>query len=102
MKLVLVLLLTVFSVFHGLAQVPVNAAIQILKAEDARRYDAGLENLIIAGQITRDMVAMSAKINGELLKGKKNLKSETPTVNCTTCHRGQIKPATNLPTPPNA
>jgi hypothetical protein len=48
-------------------------------------------------QIARDMSAMVAKINGESLKGIKNLKSETPTINCTTCHRGQVKPALNLP-----
>jgi Photosynthetic reaction centre cytochrome C subunit len=48
-------------------------------------------------QVARDMVAMVAKINGEMLKGIKNLKSPTPTVNCTTCHRGQVIPATNMP-----
>ena len=49
-------------------------------------------------QTARDMAAMVAKINGELLKNIKNLKSENPIVNCTTCHRGEIKPALNLPT----
>jgi hypothetical protein len=48
-------------------------------------------------QIARDMSAMVKTINGELLKNIKNLKSESPTVNCTTCHRGQTKPALNLP-----
>lgn len=48
-------------------------------------------------QIARDMAAMMARVNGELLKNIKNLKSETPTINCTTCHRGEIKPALNLP-----
>lgn len=48
-------------------------------------------------QIARDMVAMMGRINGDLLKNIKNLKSENPTVNCTTCHRGEIKPALNLP-----
>jgi hypothetical protein len=48
-------------------------------------------------QIAREMSAMVGKINGELLKNIKNLKSPTPTVNCTTCHRGQVKPALNLP-----
>ena len=47
-------------------------------------------------QIARDMMAMSAKINNELLTSIKNLDSEKPTVNCTTCHRGEVKPATNL------
>jgi len=50
-------------------------------------------------QIARDMAAMAANINNEQLKKIKNLKSENPAVNCTTCHRGQIKPALNLPEP---
>lgn len=50
-------------------------------------------------QIAREMSAMVKTINGELLKNIKNLKSATPTVNCTTCHRGQIVPALNLPMP---
>jgi len=51
-------------------------------------------------QTARDMWVMMGKINGELLKGIKNLKSETPTINCTTCHRGQVIPALDLPAPP--
>ena len=46
-------------------------------------------------QIARDMAAMMATINGQLLKNIKNLPAN-PTVNCTTCHRGQVKPALNL------
>ncbi|HMS41062.1 MAG TPA: c-type cytochrome [Pyrinomonadaceae bacterium] len=52
-------------------------------------------------QIAREMSAMVVKINSELLKGIKNLKSVTPTINCTTCHRGEVKPALNLPMPKN-
>ena len=48
-------------------------------------------------QIARDMAAMMANINKELLTKIKNLKSAEPMINCTTCHRGQIKPALNLP-----
>ena len=49
-------------------------------------------------QIARDMAAMMMRINSpELLRGIKNLKSATPTINCTTCHRGDTKPALNLP-----
>jgi hypothetical protein len=47
-------------------------------------------------QIARDMMAMAANIN-EQLKKIKNLKSAEPMINCTTCHRGQTKPALNLP-----
>lgn len=48
-------------------------------------------------QTARDMWAMVQSLNGTTLKNIKNLKGPDPTVNCTTCHRGEIKPATNLP-----
>ena len=48
-------------------------------------------------QTARDMSAMVTTINKDLLNNIKNLKSESPIVNCTTCHRGEIKPALNLP-----
>lgn len=48
-------------------------------------------------QVARDMWVMMGKINRELLKDIANLQSQNPTVNCTTCHRGAIKPAINLP-----
>ena len=43
-------------------------------------------------QVARDMMAMTAKINGELLPAIKNIKSERPGVNCTTCHHGTARP----------
>jgi len=51
-------------------------------------------------QIARDMMGMAKTINNDLLKNIKNLKSASPTINCTTCHRGEIKPALNLPDKP--
>jgi len=52
-------------------------------------------------QIAREMHEMSAKINGELLSSIEAFEGRTgrdrPVINCTTCHRGQVKPATNLP-----
>ena len=48
-------------------------------------------------QVARDMSALVGKLNGDLLMNIKNLKSATPTINCTTCHRGEVKPALNLP-----
>lgn len=47
-------------------------------------------------QTARDMWAMVQNLNGTTLKSIKNLASPNPTVNCTTCHRGEIKPALNL------
>lgn len=47
-------------------------------------------------RIAREMSNMVGTINRELLPKIKNLQTEVPVVNCTTCHRGQIKPALNL------
>jgi hypothetical protein len=48
-------------------------------------------------QIARDMSAMVTAINNEYLKKIPNLRSTNPQVNCTTCHRGQRRPALELP-----
>jgi len=47
-------------------------------------------------QIARDMMAMARTITDSLLGKIPNLKSERPTVTCTTCHRGAVKPATSM------
>jgi len=47
-------------------------------------------------QVARDMMALSHVITDSLLAKIPNLRSQKPTVNCTTCHRGSIKPALNL------
>ena len=49
-----------------------------------------------AKQIAREMADMARAINGDMLKKIKNLKGPNPAVNCTTCHRGQLKPALNM------
>lgn len=50
-------------------------------------------------QIAREMSKMVTTINGDLLKKIPDLRSTNPTVNCTTCHRGQTRPALDLPQP---
>ena len=47
-------------------------------------------------EIARKMGLMAREINSNLLKSIDNLQSDNPVVNCTTCHRGQVKPALNL------
>ena len=47
-------------------------------------------------RVAREMSNMTRDINEKYLKSIQGLKSETPVVNCTTCHRGQEKPALNL------
>jgi hypothetical protein len=50
-----------------------------------------------AKRTAREMSKMVKTINQDLLRSIADLKSENPTVNCTTCHRGQLKPALDLP-----
>lgn len=47
--------------------------------------------------VTRHMAAMTNKINSELLKNIQGLQSTMAIINCTTCHRGEVKPALSLP-----
>ncbi len=46
--------------------------------------------------ITREMSEMAQTINMELLPGIKQLGDRKAIVNCTTCHRGDTKPALNM------
>ncbi len=45
----------------------------------------------------RDMIKMVGTINRELLANIVSLKDRDAHVNCTTCHRGDVKPALDLP-----
>jgi hypothetical protein len=47
-------------------------------------------------KITRDMWNMTAKINQDLLANIEGLTGPNPVVNCTTCHRGDIKPGLSM------
>jgi hypothetical protein len=49
-----------------------------------------------AKQIARDMSKMAHTIIFDLLRNIDGLKDRSPLVNCTTCHRGQMKPALDL------
>ncbi len=45
----------------------------------------------------RAMSAMVSAINNDYLKNIPTLNSANPSVNCTTCHRGQKRPALEMP-----
>jgi hypothetical protein len=100
----------VFKNIQTLKGVPAGRLLGIMEMGFARSLGVGCAHCHSPGkweaedkaqkQIAREMWTMMGKINGEQLKNIKNLQSATPTVNCTTCHRGQIKPALNLPEPP--
>lgn len=49
-----------------------------------------------AKQTAREMVGLTRTVTNDLLKNIGNLKSQAPSVTCTTCHRGQLKPETQL------
>lgn len=52
-----------------------------------------------AKQTARAMSRMVRAINTDYLKKIDTLNSANPSVNCTTCHRGQKRPALEMPTP---
>lgn len=49
-----------------------------------------------AKRVARDMMALSRTVNASL-REVKELQSKEPAINCTTCHRGELKPALNMP-----
>jgi len=54
-----------------------------------------------AKETARAMSRMVEAINSEYLKKIPTLNSANPSVNCTTCHRGQKRPALEMPDPPS-
>jgi hypothetical protein len=97
----------VFKNIQLLKGVPAGRLLRVMEMGYARSLGVNCTHCHVAGewekedrptkQIAREMAAMVRVINDEQLKKIKNLKSTTPVVNCTTCHRGQVKPALNLP-----
>lgn len=95
------------KLFKGL---PAGRLLRIMNGGWGRSLGTGCEHCHVVGewdkedkaqkQIARDMSAMVGTINRELLVKIKNLKSEKPSVNCATCHRGDVKPATEVPGAP--
>ena len=97
----------VFKNIKMLKAMPAGRLLRVMELGYAKSLGVNCTHCHVAGQwekedkptkqITRDMAAMVANINTEQLKKIQNLKSPEPTINCTTCHRGQTKPALNLP-----
>jgi cytochrome c peroxidase len=97
---------TVFKNLQLLNKVPAGRLLAIMQMGYSRSLGVSCAHCHVPGewqkddkqpkQITRDMAAMSKTINQDLLKNIAGLKDRTPIVNCTTCHRGQLKPALNI------
>lgn len=91
---------------NSMKAAPASRILAIMEMGYARSLGVNCTHCHVAGKwesdekpqkdIAREMAGMAFRINNEILKNIKNLKGPTPTVNCTTCHRGEIKPALNL------
>jgi hypothetical protein len=96
----------VFRDIRMLKEMPAGRLLSILVAGYASSLGVGCDHCLVVGeleivskpqkQFALDLAAMAGRINRELLPAIGNLDSERPVVNCTTCHRGQVKPATSL------
>ena len=100
---------TVFKNIQFFKGVPAGRLVKIMEMGFARSLGVGCTHCHVEGawekddkpqkQIAREMGAMARAIGTDYLAKIKNLASSEPTVNCTTCHRGQIKPALDLGPP---
>lgn len=98
---------TVFKNIQFLKGVPAGRLLNIMRLGYSRSLGVNCTHCHVVDewekddkptkQTARDMAQMVRRINNDLLKSIKNLKSESPVINCTTCHRGQTKPALDLP-----
>ena len=97
---------SVFKNIKVLKGVPAGRIPRIMNLGFGRSLGVNCSHCHVAGhwadedkpqkQIAREMMTMVDTINHVMLPRIKNLKSEHPTVTCTTCHRGSRKPATSL------
>lgn len=96
----------VFKNIKILTGVPAGRLLKIMQMGYSRSLGTSCVHCHVPGQwekddkvpkqIARDMSKMAHTINLELLRNIDGLKDRDPIVNCTTCHRGQLKPALNL------
>ena len=97
----------VFKNIQMLKGMPAGRLLNVMNIGYSRSLGVACTHCHVAGewekeekpqkQITREMAKMVRAINTDHLKTIKNLKGPDPVINCTTCHRGQVKPALNLP-----
>lgn len=96
----------VFENVKDLGEMPAGRLLKVMEIGYARSLGVACTHCHEAGRwasdekkpklVAREMRVMMRRINEELLAKVPNLQSEKPVVNCTTCHRGQVKPALDL------
>jgi hypothetical protein len=97
----------VFENVELLEAVPAERLLRIMDVGFGRSLGVACDHCHVVGdwasdekrpkRAARAMWRMVARINQELLPAIDALDGERPTVNCTTCHRGDVVPATRLP-----
>ena len=94
----------VFKNIQGMKGVPAARVLSIMQAYSSalgvkcthcHEGEWDYDNLP-AKKTAREMRTMTQKLNQDL-KALPSLEGKNPVVNCTTCHRGQVKPALDLP-----
>jgi hypothetical protein len=101
----------VYKNIQSLNKIPAGNLVKIMEIGYSRSLGVSCAHCHVPGewdkddkpakQITRDMWKMSKTINQDLLSNIAGIKDRKPVVNCTTCHRGQLKPALDLETEAN-
>jgi Photosynthetic reaction centre cytochrome C subunit len=96
----------VFKNIKILTGIPAGNLLKIMQIGFSRSLGTSCVHCHVAGhwdkddkmpkQIARDMWKMDHLIVSDLLTNIDGLKDRKPVINCTTCHRGQLKPALNL------
>ena len=96
----------VFKNIKILTGVPAGRLLKIMQMGYSRSLGTSCAHCHVPGQwekddkkpkqIARDMSKMAHTIIFDLLRNIDGIKDRDPLVNCTTCHRGQLKPALNL------
>ena len=96
----------VFKNVQVMKKTPASRLLAVMDVGFSRSLGVGCDHCHIPGHwdddskgpktITRDMSAMTGRINKELLPAIVGLQDREPLVNCTTCHRGALRPALDI------
>jgi len=96
----------VFKNIKIMTGIPAGRLLKIMQGAFSRSLGTSCAHCHVVGQwekddkptkqITRDMWNMDHAVVSDYLKKMDGLKDRDPVVNCTTCHRGQLKPALNM------
>lgn len=101
---------TVFKNVRLLGDMPAGRLLRVMQVGYARSLGVSCDHCHDAAdwssdakaakRITRGMSRLVDDLNGRGLKEVEGLADRKAVVNCTTCHRGEIKPALSLPAKP--